>query len=92
MKTELALLLVHAGPVIPAAAIAEMMRITERTLENRIYAKECPIPMFKIGNKWAAHVSDVACYIDAQRAVAQADVDAANGAAMTVLQTARKAA
>lgn len=67
MKTELALMLQYDGPTMPCAAVAELMGIGERTLENRIYAKECPIPMFKFGNKWTAHVADVAAYIDGQR-------------------------
>jgi hypothetical protein len=90
MKTELALLLVHEGPLVPASAVADLMRISERTLENRIYAKECPIPMFKMGSKWAAHVTDVAEYIDAQRAEARAGIDAANGSGMASIG--RKAA
>jgi hypothetical protein len=46
------------------------MGIGERTLENKIYAADCPIPMFKIGNKFNAHIADVAKYIDAQREAA----------------------
>jgi hypothetical protein len=68
MKTELALLLLHEGPIVPASAVADLLRITERSLENQIYAQKCPVPMFKVGNKFAAHVEDVAAYIDAQRA------------------------
>lgn len=69
MKTELALLLTTDGaPVMPAAKVAKLLGIEERTLENQIYSKRCPIPMFKLGSKFAAHVSDVATYIDQQRA------------------------
>ena len=81
MKTELALLLLHDGPILPAKAVADLMRITERTLENQIYAETCPVPMFKVGNKYAAHVTDVAAYIDAQRS-----------GAIELLQQRRKAA
>ncbi len=70
MKTELALLLLHDGPTMPAKEVADLMGIGERTLENKIYASECPIPMFKIGNKFNAHIADVAKYIDSQRAEA----------------------
>ena len=70
MKTELALLLAYDGPVMQAKDVAALMGISERTLENQIYRKDCPIPMFKVGNKYAAHISDVATYIDTQRASA----------------------
>lgn len=70
MKTELALLLTYSCPIMTAAEVAELMGITERTLDNKIYAQSCPIPMFKLGAKHAAHISDVAKYIDAQRAAA----------------------
>jgi hypothetical protein len=70
MKTELALLLLHEGPTMPAKEVADLMGIGERTLENKIYAADCPIPMFKIGNKFNAHIADVAKYIDAQREAA----------------------
>lgn len=68
MKTELALLLTHDSPIMPAAEVASLMGITERTLENKIYAEQCPIPMFKVGSKYCAHIADVAKYIDEQRA------------------------
>jgi hypothetical protein len=71
LKTELALLLQNEGPIMLGANVAKLLGIGERTLENRIYDKTCPIkPMFKVGNKWAAHVADVAQYIDNQRAAA----------------------
>ena len=69
MKTELALLLTHDTPVMSLDQVAKLFDVSARTLENRIYRKECPIPMFKVvGSSWAAHVEDVARYIDAQRA------------------------
>ena len=67
MKTELALLLTHDGPTMTHEQVADLLGIGSRTLENRIYANECPVPMFKVGTKWAAHISDVAAYIDKQR-------------------------
>lgn len=70
MKTELALLLMYSKPTMNQAEVAELLGIGERTLENNIYALTCPITMFKIGNKWNAHIADVANYIDAQRAEA----------------------
>lgn len=68
MKTELALLLMHSSPTMTCAQVADLLGIGERTLENQVYEKRCPVPMFKMGSKWAAHVSDVAAYIDSQRA------------------------
>ncbi len=68
MKTELALLLTHDTPIMTCKEVADLFGIMERSLENKIYAGECPIPMFKVGNKYAAHISDVAAYIDGQRA------------------------
>ena len=70
MKTEFALLLTHEKPVMTLDQVADLMGLAPRSLENKIYAEECPIPMFKIGNKWHAHIGDVAGYIDAQRATA----------------------
>lgn len=67
MKTELALLLTHDRPTMTMEQVADLLGIGSRTLENRIYAKTCPIPMFKIGGNWAAHIMDVAKYIDDQR-------------------------
>lgn len=67
MKTEYALLLQYDRPTMTGKEVAELLGIGERTLENQIYDQRCPIPMFKLGSKWAAHISDVAAYIDRQR-------------------------
>jgi predicted transcriptional regulator len=91
MKTELALLLTHDKPTMTAAQVAELFGVTERTLENQIYAERCPIPMFKIGSKFAAHISDVAGYIDNQRAEAKAAMEL-NGIGSNLAIAARKAA
>lgn len=90
MKTEFALLLQYERPTMTCKEVADILGIGERTLENQIYDQRCPIPMFKIGSKWAAHVSDVAAYIDGQRAAALKELDAANGNGMAM--TSRKAA
>jgi hypothetical protein len=68
MKTELALLLTYEGPTMTLEQVADLMRIAPRSLENQHYAQRCPIPLFKVGSKLQAHISDVAQYIDAQRA------------------------
>ena len=70
MKTELALLMTYEKPVLTIEQVADMLGIGARTLENKIYANECPVPMFKLGSKWSAHVADIAAYIDGQRLVA----------------------
>lgn len=70
MKTEMALLLTYDGPTMTDQHVADLLGVGVRTLENKIYAKECPIPMFKLGSNWVAHVSDVAKYIDNQREAA----------------------
>jgi hypothetical protein len=90
MRTELALLLTNDGPVMFAPKVAELLDITERTLENQIYAEKCPIPMFKLGSKWAAHVSDVAAYIDRQ--ATEARNSPRFSGATDMLPTGRKAA
>lgn len=77
MKTELALLLHYESPLISTAQLADILGITERTLENKIYKEESPVPMFKVGNKYVAHITDVASYIDAQRESAR-KAEAAN--------------
>ena len=48
--------------------VAELLSIGSRTAENWIYAKTMPIVMFKLGSTWVANVSDVATYLDEQRA------------------------
>lgn len=78
MKTEFALLLQYDSPLMSIEQVAAMMEITVRSLENKIYDKTCPIPMFKVGNKFKAHIADVAKYIDAQRTEALKARDAAN--------------
>jgi hypothetical protein len=78
MKTELALLLQYESPTMTLEEVAEILQLTPRSLENQHYAKRCPIPLFKMGNKLQAHISDVAAYIDGQRAEALREREAAN--------------
>lgn len=78
IKTELALLIHYERPTLTGPEVAELLGIGDRTLENQIYNQQCPIPMFKVGSKWAAHVADVAAYIDTQRAEAMKELQAAN--------------
>ena len=76
MKTELALLLTHDTPIMSLEDVAALFGINARTLENRIYKRECPVAMFKVGGQWSAHISDVAKYIDDQRADAKRMLEA----------------
>lgn len=68
MRTELALLLTYEQPTMTLEQVAALMEITPRSLENQHYGDRCPIPLFKVGSKLQAHISDVAKYIDEQRA------------------------
>nr|WP_315203987.1 pyocin activator PrtN family protein [uncultured Albidiferax sp.] len=70
MKTELMLLIQSDGrPVLNVADLASLLSMTERSIQNRIYKRAMPFPVFKLADSggWMAHVSDVAAYIDVQR-------------------------
>jgi hypothetical protein len=83
MKTELALLMMTDGrPVMTLAELAKLRDIDPRTALNQIAAKRFPIPVFKDGAGWFAHVGDVARWLDAKREEAARD-------ATDVLQAAR---
>lgn len=70
MKTELALLMMYETPLLSREQVAELMGITRETMSNMLSAESVPIPMFKVGPRWCGHVSDMANYIDSQRAAA----------------------
>lgn len=55
------------APVLTAAQFATLRNIKRVTLMNQIYARTCPVPMFRDGSEWFAHVSDVAAWLDAER-------------------------
>jgi hypothetical protein len=67
------MLLVWTGgqPIVPLESLAKMRNIEPRTLLNSIYNKTSPIPMFRDGKRWYAHVTDVATWIDQMREAAQ---------------------
>lgn len=72
MKTAFALLLLTDGrPVMRLAELATLMDLSPRTVQNKIYDKTFPIPAFKLGSEFAAHIDDVAAYIDQQRDLAR---------------------
>ena len=70
MRTELALMLTYDNPILTIEDVASLMGITSRVLERKINEGTCPVPMFKFGSKWKCHVTDVAKFIDDQRATA----------------------
>ncbi len=77
MKTEMALLLGTDGrPVMTLGELCPLLGINERTAKNQICSKSFPVPAFKSGSQWVAHVQDVASYIDRQRDEAQKEFDA----------------
>ena len=68
MKTELALLLLTDGrPSMALEEVAKLRNIDPRTAMNQIHARRFPIPVWKDGAGYFAHVGDVAKWLDAQR-------------------------
>ena len=70
MKTELMLLIQTEGrPVLNLADLANLLNLSQRSIQNKIYKKALPFPTFKLlgSGDWVAHVADVAAYIDGQR-------------------------
>lgn len=70
MKTELMLLIQTDGcPTMTVADMGKLLNLTPRSVQNRIYKKDLPFPVFKLADsgEWVAHVSDVATHIDNQR-------------------------
>ncbi|MDH4449914.1 MAG: pyocin activator PrtN family protein [Rhodoferax sp.] len=70
MKTELMLLIQTDGrPTMTVADMSRLLNLTPRSVQNRIYKKDLPFPVFKLADsgEWVAHVSDVALHIDTQR-------------------------
>ena len=71
MKTELSLLIMTDGnPLMTLEQIARLRGIGFKTAQNQVYAKTLGIPVWKDGGGWFAHVSDVANWIDKNRAEA----------------------
>ncbi len=68
MKTELALLMLTDGrPSMTLEEMAKLRNIDPRTAMNQIHARRFPIPVWKDGAGYFAHVGDVAKWLDAQR-------------------------
>lgn len=70
MKTELMLLIQTDGrPTMNVSDLGALLNMTQRTVQNRIYKRTMPFPVFKLADsgEWVAHISDVAQHIDTQR-------------------------
>ena len=64
-KTEYMLMSQTNGlPVMHTDGLAKLLNVTRRSLQNQIYSKRLPFPVFRIGTEWVAHVSDVATWLD----------------------------
>lgn len=72
MKTDLYLLMLTEGnPVMSIKQLADLLGLSQRTVENKHYRQDLSIPLFKIeGGGLFAHVSDVSKHIEDQRAAA----------------------
>ena len=68
MKTELALLMLTDGrPSMTLEELARLRTIDPRTAMNQIHARRFPIPVWKDGAGYFAHVGDVAKWLDGKR-------------------------
>jgi hypothetical protein len=70
------LLLLVNRPLLRLDEVANLLSLNTRSMQNKIYRREVPFPMFKMleSGGWVAHVSDVAAYIDEQKRDAEAAV------------------
>lgn len=69
-----AYLMERYGPRLGTDELAEVLGISPRTLGNKIYRGEVPLPVYKDQGKTWADCRDVAEYLDACRAKAKAEV------------------
>ena len=71
MLTELALLTLTEGrPIMSLAELAKLRNIDRRTALNQIHLNRFPVPIWKDGSGYFAHVGDVARWLDSQRELA----------------------
>jgi hypothetical protein len=61
------------GPRLGTDELAEVLGISPRTLANKVYRCEVPLPVYKDQGKVWADCRDVAEYLDACRAKAKAE-------------------
>jgi glutaredoxin 2 len=91
MKTELALLMLTDGrPSMKLEELAKLRNIDPRTAMNQIHAKRFPIPVWKDGAGYFAHVGDVAKWLDAQREQATRDSQAVAAASSSATSFSRR--
>ena len=68
-----AYLLERYGPRLGREELAQVLGVTPRTLENKLYRGEVPLPTYKDNGKVWADVRDVAAYLDECRARAKSE-------------------
>lgn len=68
-----AYLMERYGPRLGTEELAEVLGMSPRTLGNKLYRGEVPVPTYKDSGKVWADCRDVAEYLDACRAKAKAD-------------------
>lgn len=71
-----AYLLEKYGPRLGTDQLAEVLGLSPRTLGNKVYRGEVPLPVYKDQGKVWADCRDVAEYLDACRAKAKEDSQA----------------
>ena len=70
MNTLFILLAKYNSPRLNLEQIADFMNVSVQTVQNRIYAKTLPFPVYKEGNGHFADLSAVAAYMDDRRLMA----------------------
>lgn len=71
MRTDLYLLMLTEGrPFMRLDELAKLVNMTEPSLKNKIRDKRFAILTFRLDGELVAHVSDVAKYIEDERAAA----------------------
>jgi hypothetical protein len=68
-----AYLLERYGPRLGTDELAQVLGVTPKTLGNKLYRGEVPLPTYKDNGKVWADVRDVAAYLDECRARAKSE-------------------
>ena len=64
MNSVFILLAKYNAPRLNLAQIADFMNVDTSTVQNRIYARKMPFPVYKEGSGHFADINDVAAYMD----------------------------
>lgn len=62
-----AYLLEKYGPVLTVPELADVLKLNEGTIRNKLSAKEIDIKVMKQGARTTFHAEDVAAYVDGLR-------------------------